>query len=79
MIDVPEVELNAFFHQVNRGSFSSQSVDLGPAGNARFDMMAEGIFPDQPFVFIVVEILPKFILVIYVDFIKERVFFLKVI
>jgi hypothetical protein len=44
VIDVPEVELNAFLHQVDGGRFASQAVDLGPAGNARFDVMAEGIF-----------------------------------
>src|SRR4051812_31653712 len=55
IVDVPKVELNALLHHVDRGRLASQPVDLGPTRNARFDMMAEGIFPDQLFVFIVVD------------------------
>src|ERR1043166_9485863 len=55
IVDVPDVELNALLHHVDRGRLSSQPMDLGPTGNARLDVMAEGIFPDQLFVFVVVD------------------------
>src|SRR6478735_9250273 len=55
IVDVPEVELNALLHHVDRGRLSPQPMDLGPTRNARFDMMAERIFPDPLFVFIVVD------------------------
>src|SRR6186713_3062968 len=54
IVDVPKVKLNALFHNVDGGCLASQAMDLGPTRNARFDMVTEGIFPDQLFVIIVV-------------------------
>src|SRR3954447_10599416 len=45
-VDVREVGLTALLHHAARGRRSSHPMDLAPTGNARFDVMAEGIFPD---------------------------------
>jgi hypothetical protein len=49
-----QVVLDARFHLVQRGGFTTQAVDLGPAGNARLDLVAQHVALDHLAVLLVV-------------------------
>ena len=51
--DVPNVVLNAFFHQVDHWRFAAKTVDLRPARQTRFHVVAIDVVADHLIVIIV--------------------------
>jgi hypothetical protein len=46
VLDIPQIVLNAFLHLLQTIGLSTPSVDLGPAGDAGFDLVAHHVAED---------------------------------
>src|SRR5581483_9471288 len=54
IIDVPQIMLHALLHLLERAGFSAITINLGPAGDAGLDVVAEGVVADDLLIFGVV-------------------------
>lgn len=47
VVDVPQVQVDPGFHHVDGQRFAAVTVDLGPAGDAWFDVLAKRVVADD--------------------------------